>query len=369
MKKFIACTLIALFLLFVGTTLFLSGGSAPATAACRPTPGTEPPASDNQSPPQSVGPWDSDALSIAQEIIRAANDLGLSGHAATIGIAAAIGESSLKNVSYGDDVYGVTNPNGTLTCSLGILQQQWCLPGHPWGTKADVMNPHTASTAFFTRLVTVAGWDTMEPTHAIHAVQRNRDPNHYTAFWSDAEDIYSALAGGSGTVCSTGSWVSPLLLETPGLMISDFYGDRPASVIGYAYKHNGVDLSTPIGTPVLAAHSGTVSRTVTTQGDSRTGLGNLIEIEGDDGITTRYHHLPTGGVLVTVGQTVTAGEQIAESGNSGSSTGPHLHFTVFTDHTTDTEHAIDPIQFLRTRGVDLCSLPIWSGHSVASTCT
>ncbi|MEO6173308.1 MAG: M23 family metallopeptidase [Arenimonas sp.] len=93
-----------------------------------------------------------------------------------------------------------------------------------------------------------------------------------------------------------------------------------------------VDFSMPVGTPVLAARGGIVMQT---SGDfDRAGLNrekyatraNIVRIVHDDGTMAVYAHLKQGGVMVREGQRVATGQLIAYSGNTGYSTGPHLHF-------------------------------------------
>ena len=85
--------------------------------------------------------------------------------------------------------------------------------------------------------------------------------------------------------------------------------------------HYGTDLAGPIGTPIYATADGVV-----THAGWSTGYGRLIKIQHDFGIETRYAHLNA--MDVTVGQRVSRGERIGAMGNSGRSTGPHLHYEV-----------------------------------------
>lgn len=92
--------------------------------------------------------------------------------------------------------------------------------------------------------------------------------------------------------------------------------------------HNGIDLGVSVGEPVLSAEAGTVLGT----GDTDTtcagaSYGKWILIRHTNGLSTLYAHLST--IRVSAGQTVGRGETIGLSGNTGYSTGPHLHFTVF----------------------------------------
>ncbi|GAB3244399.1 CHAP domain-containing protein [Arthrobacter pigmenti] len=135
----------------------------------------------------------------AKIIDQVAAQLGLSGQASRIAIIAAYGESTLLNVGYGDARNGVTNPDGTLTSSLGLFQQQWRLG---WGTKEQVMDPEYATRSFLAGrnhdgnggLVSIDRWQQLEPTIAIHRVQRNADPTHYAKFYAAADHIID-LAG------------------------------------------------------------------------------------------------------------------------------------------------------------------------------
>lgn len=83
--------------------------------------------------------------------------------------------------------------------------------------------------------------------------------------------------------------------------------------------HEGIDIADPIGTPVMAVMDGEVI-----SAGGANGFGQWVRLRHDDGSISVYGHVHT--VDVSVGQRVTAGEQIATIGNEGESTGPHLHF-------------------------------------------
>jgi hypothetical protein len=91
---------------------------------------------------------------------------------------------------------------------------------------------------------------------------------------------------------------------------------------GYSHFHTGIDFSTPSGTPVVAAGSGTV----VAAGWSQDGFGNKVIIDHGNGLRTLYGHLKQ--VNVMVGKSIQAGQQLGLSGSTGESTGPHLHFGV-----------------------------------------
>ncbi|QQE63843.1 hypothetical protein GFS31_05140 [Leptolyngbya sp. BL0902] len=95
---------------------------------------------------------------------------------------------------------------------------------------------------------------------------------------------------------------------------------------GYGWRwgrmHRGIDVAGPVGTPIVAAAGGVVVRSGWNSG----GYGNLVDIRHPDGSLTRYAH--NSRLLVREGQQVAQGQQIAEMGSTGRSTGPHLHFEI-----------------------------------------
>ncbi|MGA5894059.1 M23 family metallopeptidase [Streptomyces venetus] len=110
--------------------------------------------------------------------------------------------------------------------------------------------------------------------------------------------------------------------------------------INWMSLHTGIDFPVSYGTTVMAATDGTVR----TQWNS--AYGNMLILTGKDGTETWYCHLST--YTVPSGTSVKAGDPIARSGNSGNSTGPHLHFEVRPAGGSP----IDPLPWLRSHGVD-----------------
>jgi murein DD-endopeptidase MepM/ murein hydrolase activator NlpD len=100
--------------------------------------------------------------------------------------------------------------------------------------------------------------------------------------------------------------------------VSSYYGYRINPTTGQEQLHRGVDIAVPTGTTVYAAMDGTVT---TATYDSY--YGNYVVIEDDKGYCTKYAHLDT--LTVSAGQSITHGEVIGTTGNTGSSTGSHLH--------------------------------------------
>lgn len=113
----------------------------------------------------------------------------------------------------------------------------------------------------------------------------------------------------------------PVSVPAPGAQITSRYGKRKDPFLGRLAFHSGIDFRTRTGTPVRASGSGTVVRA-----GRAGGYGNMVEIDHGHGLTTRYAHLSK--ILVKKGDRVVAGATIAKSGNSGRSTGPHLHYEI-----------------------------------------
>ena len=97
------------------------------------------------------------------------------------------------------------------------------------------------------------------------------------------------------------------------------FGRRKAPTKGASTNHRAIDWATPTGTAIWASSGGTV-----TVAGWQSGYGYVVYINHPDGNQTRYGHLSK--ILVSVGQQVKQGQKIALSGNTGRSTGPHLHF-------------------------------------------
>jgi hypothetical protein len=156
-----------------------------------------------------ISGFSGDQLLNAAQIMNAATAAGLSSQAQVIGVMTAIGESGLRNLTYGDAIHGVTNPDGTPTSSLGLFQQQqW------WGSVKDRLDPSLAAAKFFSRLAGLPNWEKLTPTAAAHAIQANADPNYYTPFVKPASEIVATLAANStGNNCGMNADSQALALE------------------------------------------------------------------------------------------------------------------------------------------------------------
>ena len=119
-----------------------------------------------------------------------------------------------------------------------------------------------------------------------------------------------------------GTRVPPTFIKPiSGGVLTSSYGRRNAPTAGASTNHQGTDWATPVGTAVVASSGGTVTRA-----GWASGYGYVVYIQHEGGRETRYAHLSR--VLVSVGEQVEQGERIALSGNTGRSTGPHLHFEI-----------------------------------------
>ncbi|MDG4764490.1 M23 family metallopeptidase [Solwaraspora sp. WMMD406] len=268
-----------------------------------------------------------------------------------IAVATALQESSLIN-------HGHLGPDNDHD-SLGLFQQR---PSQGWGTPEQIMNPEYAAATFYERLLAVPEWERLPLTDAAQAVQRSAYPDAYARHEAQATEIVAAYTGGTLPVCdgppiSASGWTSPV----PGTAGSGFRtADRP--------DHDGVDIAAPKDTTIRAASGGIVARVLCNidgdsweptgdpmpcDSDGHPGLGGCgwyAEIRHADDIVSRYCHMvrqPT----VTVGQTVIAGQPIGRVGSSGNSSGPHLHFEIHEGHPATSGNAVDPVPFMRSKGV------------------
>lgn len=123
--------------------------------------------------------------------------------------------------------------------------------------------------------------------------------------------------------------------------ITDSYGERIHPISRVKRFHQGIDLRASVGTPAYATADGFVKFSA----DSGTGYGKLVSIAHNFGFETRYAHMENVDV-VRIGQWVKKGDLIGYTGNTGLSTGPHLHYEVrFLDH------SLDPINFMEQTGL------------------
>lgn len=136
-------------------------------------------------------------------------------------------------------------------------------------------------------------------------------------------------------IVERGTKIPPTYIKPiSGGRLSSGFGGRKSPTKGASSYHKGIDWATPTGTAVMASSAGTVVRA-----GWGSGYGYVVYINHADGRQTRYGHLSK--VLVSVGQTVSQGQKIALSGNTGVSTGPHIHFEILINGSQ-----VNPLQYL-----------------------
>lgn len=137
-------------------------------------------------------------------------------------------------------------------------------------------------------------------------------------------------------IVERGTKIPPTYIKPiSGGRLSSTFGKRSRPTKGASTNHKGVDWATPKGTAVFASCGGTVAKA-----GWGSGYGYVVYINHEDGRQTRYAHLSK--VLVKAGQTVSQGQKIALSGNTGVSSGPHLHFEILIGG-----KQVDPLKYLQ----------------------
>lgn len=316
-------------------------------------------------------------LANAAVIINTAEDRGLGDRGARIGLITAIQESGLRNLANaGQFVYpagsrvmtaeqwavvreqvklSVTMPNDGVAPgdwdSIGLFQGRlsagWGGTGTTAEQVANLLNPTYTAGRFYDALVQVDGWQTMEPTLAAQAVQRSAFPDAYARHWDASGELYQALTGAtldcqtdSGEPISAYGWTKPIVDYKT---LSSSFGMRMHPTLHEWRMHNGQDFAAAAGTPIYAAAEGDV---VKAGRASKTSDLNWVVIDHGGGVQTYYLHSEDDGILVGVGDHVTAGRTIALVGSSGQSTAPHLHFEVRVGGIPT-----EPMAYLAGRGV------------------
>ncbi|QCQ94031.1 M23 family metallopeptidase [Rhodococcus sp. SGAir0479] len=126
----------------------------------------------------------------------------------------------------------------------------------------------------------------------------------------------------------------PAVVQPVAGFLTSSYGPR------WGTHHNGIDIGANLGTPIFSAAGGVVINA-----GAASGFGQWVRVQHDDGTITVYGHVDT--YLVSVGERVATGQQIATVGNRGQSTGPHLHFEAWAPGGSQ----VDPLIWLRDSGV------------------
>jgi endonuclease/exonuclease/phosphatase family metal-dependent hydrolase len=303
----------------------------------------------------------------AATIIAEGRRRDLSAQGIVIALAVALQESRLRiyaNDGLGDDLApeqrgiaaSLRIPHeaiGTDHGSLGIFQQQWPW----WGSMRDLMDPATSAGLFYAALGRVPGWEAMTVSAAAQAVQRSAYPDAYADDEPLARRLLFTLTRGSLTGnLATGSLADVTISDcvapsTGGAVVfplpqgSGYVDQRNFGGTGthWAGMHTGTDFSVACGTPVLAAHAGTV-RIDTHQAWAGPWLVQVQTAPG--ALTTWYAHMQR--VVVSNGQRVQPGDVLGEVGALGNATGCHLHFEVHPHGGSIYADPVDPTSWLRT---------------------
>ncbi|MFD5866587.1 M23 family metallopeptidase [Agromyces sp. NPDC127015] len=182
-------------------------------------------------------------------------------------------------------------------------------------SRASVYAPVEDTVSFTPQHVEV-GADAVEATLAAESYDVVKAP----------PPIVSQVAGlGSVSIIESDVVVWPV--QNPDRR-SGGYGPRDAPCAGCSTFHDGVDFTPGDGTPVMSIADGVVVKATENGG----GLGVNVEVEhniGGELVTSSYAHMQFGSIAVSVGQRVSAGQQLGLVGTTGQSTGPHLHLEMF----------------------------------------
>ncbi|WP_328872991.1 M23 family metallopeptidase [Streptomyces sp. NBC_00287] len=157
-----------------------------------------------------------------------------------------------------------------------------------------------------------------------------------------AQTAVTAKATKATKAAKAVSWVKPVKKYTK----SASYAANGAM---WQSTHSGQDFAVASGTQVYAAHGGTVVKAGGNGAGDGPAYGNAVVIKHGNGTYSQYAHLSK--IQVKAGQIVKTGQRIALSGNTGNSSGPHLHFEIRT--TANYGTAVDPVAFLRAKGLSL----------------
>ena len=155
-----------------------------------------------------------------------------------------------------------------------------------------------------------------------------------------ANSLAASFAEVSGALAHNTEKMSriPSIMPTAGWLSSTYSLSRFHPILHYARPHEGIDVSAPMGAPIVAPAGGVV-RLVTWE----TGYGNVLEIDHGDGIVTKYAHCSK--IVVKPGQHVKRGDIIASVGSTGLSTGPHVHYEIHVNG-----KVVDPLTYVLPEG-------------------
>jgi len=180
--------------------------------------------------------------------------------------------------------------------------------------------------------------------------------NYVQIIMGNADDNYSEdcteRAGSIVGDLGTGEWTHPL----PGGRSTSGFGPRPcpagAACNEYTTNHHGLDFSTGGGTAIIAPTDIEVTATGTNQFQGEYIVGRMTD---EAELVFQFHHCQSGSTSVSVGDTVAVGSGLCTEGNTGNSSGAHLHFQINLSEADDSQptydHATDPAPILQAQGI------------------
>jgi murein DD-endopeptidase MepM/ murein hydrolase activator NlpD len=280
-----------------------------------------------------VSDLNEDQLANARTVITVGETLKVPSRGLVVAIAAAMQESGLRNLHYGD------------RDSQGLFQQR---PSAGWGTNGEVTDPSYAARAFFggpksptdnSGLLDIRRWKSMAVWEAAQRVQRSAFPLAYARHEALATRVVNRLTGTSSECepLQPGPWLLPI---SASYMLTSGFGMRTSPTRDTSDFHTGQDFAVPAGTRTRAVSNGEVVFT-----GWAGGYGNLVKLRHANEVESWYAHLSR--ITVSVGDRVERGTVIGLAGSTGNSTGPHLHL-----ETRVHGNPTDPIPWLRAKGLD-----------------
>lgn len=264
----------------------------------------------------------------AATIANVGSRMGMNARDIEIGIMTAITESGLRNLHGGD------------RDSLGLFQQR---PSQGWGTPAQVTNPEYAATKFFNALKGV-DVKNLSPWMAAQSVQRSAfaDGSNYEKWWGAALAIYTKGLTRNKKGFSANATLADYSATDTGYKPGSGGKHRPINVAPTSGIHDvstgypALDFAASVGHPIYAVSDGTITRSYDIKGyeprrasygkaqDGYKSYGRVVYLHTKSGPEVLYAHLSRRSVAA--GTNVRGGSIIGYSGDTGNSTGPHLHF-------------------------------------------
>ena len=219
-----------------------------------------------------------------------------------------------------EEIQDVRRMNKTIRRYLGIDSESGVLGQGGGGSSAEDVNQDESANPF---LETQPA-----PTPAHTDVAKGALVDHIVQVKKELIPIYDRVVKDADQHYET-PWILPILVsdedDSPGYWFSSDFGRRPHPLTGKLQFHNGLDIAAAWGTPVIATANGVIKQVTKDR-----FFGNMVQIEHKASqMKTLYGHLKNHAEGLQVGQQVKRGEIIGYVGNSGRSTGTHLHYGVY----------------------------------------